>query len=457
MPMTITTRARQHPRVGRPRDASVSTQRGMASLALTLTLLLIAGLVLLHAHRHMVFDHRTSGHTERAHRAFALAESGLAWARTRLNDTTLIDPTSGTGCASSTTATARRFRAWYAPEVIVGSGLARNMQVPPDSKVACTIASDGTPSCRCPVPGQPPGIDTQLGEGFVVEFAAVPEDPEALRVTATGCVHAPQDCGSHAGGMGQSLDARAQVSMMFKRVPRLAAVPRAAATTGGEAALCGGLTLENLDAASGGFVVHAGGAVRLGAPPSCAFAAAPVLRSAVGVDVLTAMAARDPALASHAGTAEGYALTWLGTPLDAYAQQACVITARDAQERGAALVQATTRASRPCRWIWLDGPADVPAGSVIGIAPSDRHPGDPVLIVTASPLRIGAGARVHGLIHLDGSATDPLQPGASIVGALVARGAIRLSGGAVQLDRRVLSELAASGHYMKVPASWRDD
>ncbi len=76
------------------------TQRGAASLAVTLLLLFSVTLAVFFANRSLIFEQKTSANQLRATVAFEAAEAGLEWAIAQINDPPVLQ--AAPSCAPAT-------------------------------------------------------------------------------------------------------------------------------------------------------------------------------------------------------------------------------------------------------------------------------------------------------------------------------------------------------------------
>lgn len=428
-------------------------QRGVIALPSVMVLMLALALTMLYAHRHARWEQRGANHLLHARAAFEVAESGLAWARARLNDPSPIDPEAG-GCTPSGHARARSFRDLYAPNEVLSDGIGRALRPTGATRLMCSVANDGTPRCSCPT------SDTSLNtpseeDRFVVRIESDPHDRDVLRLHSMACLRNAASC-IDGNASAPNLDALARVSVKLKRTLRLAQLPRAPLTATGPVALCGGATLVNDSAHVDGWLAHAGGRMTIGTTPACAAMDRPSLQTPLSPSD-QALQSLDSSLGALGDRSDAFALRWLGRSWDAFRDESCHVTGGNADERGALLVAMTSRVQHPCTQVWIDGDATVPAGTIVGRPRSGHEPARPVLVATASRLRFASGSRVYGLVIVDGPMVDDIAADAQIVGALLVRGEARSSSGTLRFDLGALADLAVSGPFERVPGSWIDE
>ncbi|MFT3666159.1 PilX N-terminal domain-containing pilus assembly protein [Piscinibacter sp.] len=158
---------------------TLSSQRGAATLAVTLMLLAAMLVTLLAANRNLLIELRQSSNQADAALAFETAEAGLDWALARLND----DARTGGDCQAAATA-ARSFR-----EQLLDTGIATF--TPRGLAPACVHGASGW-ACGCGPMG--PVGPAANGPGFTVSVQPGPQDGRLLLV-ASACAHTAGVCG----------------------------------------------------------------------------------------------------------------------------------------------------------------------------------------------------------------------------------------------------------------------
>ncbi len=442
----------------------VSRQRGAITLGLTLVMLAVMALAMMLTAPALMLEQRTAAHQTRATAAFEWAEAGLAWTIARLNDRTALHPASNAACEPSASPNAKPFRDWYAPATVAPDLIDRDHTPPAQTRVACTMAEGGELLCSCPVPGMAPTVATTTARTFIVAIDDEPSDPHALRLTATACINSVDGCSETTRRDG---DASARIVTLVKRLPRLASLPNAPLTAGGWLQVCDAVSVENLATTSGGRLAHAGEAVQFGGlhqssamPPGatlCNANAAMRLTSSAGDLPAAQMMASDARLARLAADESALAHAFLGQTPPRYGDAACTVTGTSASERASNVLAAYRRVRNPCRHFMLDGDADF-TGATLGEPATPSRPAQPVLLATSSDIRLGSGTRIYGLVQLNHRASAWVMAGATVHGAVIARGSLRLAGhGLIQYDLGTLGALAASGDFVRVPGGWMDE
>ncbi|MBC7992510.1 MAG: hypothetical protein H7Z15_04615, partial [Rhizobacter sp.] len=195
-----------------------NSQRGTATIIVTLLLSFVALLSVVFAHRSVLFDAKASVNQYRSAQAREASEAGLAWALAQLNNSTPI----GDDCRPSDNATATAFR-----------------QRSVAAMRATCAARDGAWSCRCDGASVPATDGTPA---FTIQLAET-ETPDELQLQAIGA----------ASG------SRSQLQVRLGRLPGLDSLPAAALTVRGSASFgAGAFGVHHTDPASGGLTLHSG-------------------------------------------------------------------------------------------------------------------------------------------------------------------------------------------------------
>lgn len=190
-------------------------QRGAATLAIALMLLVAMLLVVLAAHRNLLIELRQSANQAEATVAFEAAEAGLEWASAMLNTSERL----GSDCRPSPLAS-ESFR-----ELHLDTALAEF--TPRELRPACVHDADGW-HCSCPgdAPAEPVVADDAVrSPAFALRLSAGPR-PGVLRLAATGCNRWAGDC--RPDGSGDSATARSEALIALQ--PALPAPPATALT-----------------------------------------------------------------------------------------------------------------------------------------------------------------------------------------------------------------------------------
>ncbi len=416
-------------------------QRGVASLAVSLLLLMAMLLSAACANRALLFEQRSSANQQRATQAFEAAEAGIDWAIAQLNAPRPVDER----CESLTGAGGGSFRERYL-SVDTDSGLhtpqlwksgAQDLALQP----GCVRSGRGW-SCACPSNGWPglmvaTGDDLAPQPAFSVQFSAEPR-PGLVRLTATGCSNSAGAC---RPGVAGRADAVVRLQVLLGLLPGVSVPPQAALTVRGTVEATGALGVHNTDTASGGLTVRAGGsligtAVRLGTAPGGAAEA-----SAATHDPALATIAPERLFASHFGLDR---TRWAHHP----AAQAvdCTLAC------GAAIAAAINTAGSN-RMVSIAGDATLDGPLTLGSA--ER----PVIVVVSGTAALRGDVTLHGVLYAADIRWDgPTGAAAGVQGAVISQSDFRGNGAPrLQRDAAVLRALQLhTGSFARVPGSWKD-
>lgn len=428
-------RAARPGRAWRPATpAAVRSQRGLAALTVAVALVFGMAVVALFAHRHLIFEQRSSANQARATRAFELAEAGLEWATARLND----PRAAATDCEPDSASPSFRER-YLAGNA--ASGFAPAL----DALPGCRIDAAGW-TCACPAPGTPPALGSRDAPGFALRFEAV--DAASVRVVSTGCTALAPPC--LPASAGPEADAHATVAAVLTLGPLLPVLPGAALTAVGPVRLSGVTTLANTgsadtDPATAGRLVDTGGAVEVGA--------AATLQGTPGSPSGAGLRADDLTLAAlQPGAPDAASITFFGRAMDALPRAVPVqrIAAATPDDAGAALARLVAEGHMAFHF---QGPARLPTG-VHGSA--ER----PLLLTSAHPITCAAApCIVHGLVYGAMAAREPGDlDGLDVHGAVVSAGAHESAASlSVAFDAAILRTLRhRSAALLRVPGTWQE-
>lgn len=432
---------------------SPASQRGAAALIVTQLLLFAMALLALFVHRGTLFEQRTAANQVRAARAFEAAEAGLEWAIAMLNAAGDIDTSCEPGAGGTS------FRDRYVPAVDAGG--VRDFQPLVDVRPGCSI--DGTAlDCSCPMTGSAALAGDRAG--FMVSFADVTDDPQAIELNATGCTNAGSACASGSG------DGLATVRVILKRRAPLRAVPAAALTSGSWTEVCGAFAIANRDARARGQLVDAGSRILIGQatyaagmprageamPPGCVgHSASPSLETLPGTPAALAMVAADDDLHLLSSSHDTLFPAIFGMPLAQFRTHnaSCGIAGNDATANALAVIDKHRDAALKCRAFIVDGPLRFTGEASLGSA--ER----PVVIVSTGSMRLEGRHEIWGLLYAESAEWGGSGGGSTVVhGAAAARQSFRNAGsGSIDYDARLLETLLGQdGRMVRVPGSWRD-
>lgn len=382
-------------------------ERGAATLVVIVALLGAMALTVLFVNRGLLLEARMSANQARSTVAFEAAEAGVEWALAQLNAPERI----GTDCRPEAAA-ASSFRARYLAS---------------DLRPACTRRGPVW-ACSCPTAGAavlpaPSGDDD--APAFSVAFGPGPR-PDVATLVSTGTTN---------GGAAQ-----ARIAVSVALVPALASAPVAALTTRGDIGVgAAPIAVFDLDPASAGVGLHAGGSVD---------ANAVTFTGPAGASSAGRIAGLDGALAALDG--ERLFVSFFGLSKSAWRTQPMTRRLRCTVDCGAELAT-TIGIDVAAPMVWIDGDAVVEGPLTLG------RPDRPVVILVEGSLQLRGDVTVHGLVYASGIAWTGSASGAQVHGALVSEsGYAGDAAVALSRDAAVLAALRRTGTYVKLPGSWRD-
>jgi Tfp pilus assembly protein PilX len=421
-------------------------QRGAGALIVTMLLLFASSIVVFYLNRGLIFEQKTSANQARSTSAFEIAEAGLEWATGMLNSPYDIT----TNCSLLATSNLS-FRTKY-----IRTGANTNVLSTTNTFPGCKL-SGTTLTCSCPnlaAAGSEAvaSLGAAVQPSFTITFADV-GDPQAVRVTSTGCTAQAGACkpltALSAATTGNS-DAWAQVSVILKLRPLLRAAPSAALTCGTSCAPGSSYNIINTDVASNGYLIDAGTTIST-APGT-------TLTTIPGQPVQNAMIANDASLSALASadtsTCSNSTLfkTYYGIPIADYAASPQVKTINCPSDCTSAIDSALADG-----WNTFYFPVGFSyhGNGTIG-APGA---GNGVNFVTAGTADINGTATIYGQIFANETLLNDLGSGNStIIGAVVSCRAMTSTGnGTIQYDSNALGGTGLKpGVMARVPGSWRD-
>lgn len=182
--------------------AQRTVPRGFAALAFVLVLLFTMSLALLWSGRSLLFEQRAAANQQRQAVAFAAAESGLEWARARLNEARAVDAQC-LAVAAGTTFRDRFAAPWVAapwvtaavPESDAAQPMRSGYAPPAGLRARCRVEPAAL-VCQCAAASSWAGTDDR--PSFTVELSAVADEGRALWLVARGCSGGSEACASAA-------------------------------------------------------------------------------------------------------------------------------------------------------------------------------------------------------------------------------------------------------------------
>jgi len=417
-------------------------QRGVAALAVTLLLFLAMCLVAAYANRGLLFEQRASANQYRAAQAFEAAEAGIEWGIAQLNQPQRIDGQCLPTANAANTSFRERFVQSQPDTARLEPVTWMSGTTPVALQAACVRGTAGW-TCSCPSNGLPALAAAGSDDGmphpaFAVQFSAEAQ-PGLIRITSTGCSSADGPC--RPGSAGRP-DASARLQVVLGLLPGLRVAPTAALTVKDSVDVgAAALGVHNVDVASGGITVRAGGsllgtALRLTTAPG----------GAAGASVLT----QDAALASI--DSDRLFATHFGVDKASWNTHAAV-QAIDCRSECAARVAAAIDGQAANRMVSITGDARLTGPVALG------SPTQPVLLVVNGTLTLSGDVMLHGLVYAsDIRWDDSSNPQAQVRGALISASAYRGNGTPdLHHDAAVLRALQRhTGSLARVPGSWRD-
>ena len=415
-------------------------QRGAAALIVTLALSIAMLLVAAFANRNLVFEQRTSANQYRSTQAFEAAEAGLEWATAQLNNNARI----GADCLPSSEVADASFRDRYLNYRPASAAFSvatwDNAGVPTPRQAACVRGETGW-ACSCPTSGfasliAPSG--SAPAPAFTVQFQA-DSQPGIVRLVAMGCTSLAGAC---VAGTAATSDATARIELALALVPGLKTAPGATLTSRGNVdAGAAALGLHNIDVASGGIAVHAGGSViatqsRVSAP--------------AGSPSNDAIAANDDTLASL--DANALFASIFGMSKTAWQSQSVVKSLGcDGNCANALLSLIDEGIVNPLIHVAGDLRLDGPL--VLGT------PQRPIVIVADGAVQLHGAVVIHGVLYSRTlSWDDTAASGALLHGAAITEDGYSGNGSPdLSYDAEILATLRGrTGSFARVNGSWRD-
>jgi Tfp pilus assembly protein PilX len=435
-----------------------SQQRGAAALAVALILLFGVTIVAFFANRGFIFEQRTSANQYRSTRAFEMAEAGLEWAVSRLNDDRIM--AAQPSCA--TTGGATSFPDRYLP--ITAAGFTYDAT----RRAACSIAANGATTCQCATAGTDP---TAIGAAdlprFLIEFRD-PGVPYAVEIVSWGCTGAGLPC---TPGSATRPDATAVVRALYMMKPAFPNAPGAGLVTGLSAVTGGNIHVINLDPKSNGITINSGTSVELGTGTNVSTLPGTPDRASILDndpslnDLTTADANGDAFFSTFFGeTQADYQAnekTWLITDSSANCPtgaQRCTVCGT-ANACGSAISAAYDAGFQR---FWTDTDAtfqnNLPAVGTLGTAQK------PITIASSASVELKGAMVAYGILYAATlTASEDWNYSGSgngkIFGAMVSRGSFNKGGtGTLDLiyDPNIFAPQNSRGTMVRVPGSWRD-
>jgi Tfp pilus assembly protein PilX len=447
----------------RPFLHSRRVQRGASALIVTMLLLFTSTIVVFYLNRGLIFEQKTSANQLRSTSAFEVAEAGIEWATGMLNSP--YDITTDCSLLATTNVS---FRTKY-----IQTGANSNVLAATNTYPGCKI--NGTIlTCSCPnVAAAGNEAVASLGAAVLPSFTVtfegvggaggpgVPDDPQAVRVTSTGCTaqagackpltvttSTADDLTTNPATTGNS-DAWAQVSVILKLRPLLRAGPQGPLTCGTSCAPGGAYDIINTEIASNGYLVNAGTTITTGNGVTYqTIPGQPIQNALVANDAsLHAVASGDPTCSNSA-----MFKTYMGITLAEYAASPQTKTISCPANCTALMDNALGEG-----WKSFYFPAGFKyvGNGTIG-APGA---GNGLNLVSLGTIDISGTTTAYGLVFSNRVVFDDLGTGNSAINGAVVACADQTSNGngTIRYDSNALGGPGLRpGVMARVPGSWRD-
>lgn len=422
--------------------------RGVASLAVVTSLLLLITVGVLYLTQNLIAEQRAAATAGNRVAAQEAAEAGLSWAQHMLNRPEAINASCAALSSSGTS-----FRRLY----VQPGGPAAALSPAPLSP-GCKVSATGL-RCNCPTSsgasaGAPSG---GVDPAFAVTFSAALDangapSPDAVRITATGCSQLEGACtpGIRAGGSGP--DAVSQASVIVKLQALVRSRPAAALTCTGACTVSASTRVINRDTNTNGMLINAGGSIS-----GCTRSTCLPLQGTPFPEVLKPSDSTLSAIATQDGNCSASALfrRYFYQPISDFAtspgvrvMNSCADGASCAQQMGAALAQGYRAFLLPPGFT-LDGSQ----GAVIGSS------SDPLVLVAQGLLRISGGSTIHGMIFSnDPNPQNLIIDNATVRGTVVGCGPLTLNRTAtIDYAPQTMTALIKSPQvFRRLAGSWTD-
>lgn len=422
------------------------SQRGVATLVISLLLLFIASLGALYVNRGVLAEQRASGNQMQTTLTHEMGEAALEWATGMLNAPYDV----GNACTFDNSAGMRSFRKRYV--MSEWDAASPTTEVKPVTTVfpGCKMnPTTGALTCHCPEKPASGNATTNLGTaqqpGFTVAFQAVPGDTDAVKITAWACPAQAATCASDTFG-GSDGNARLTVTLKLGLSPR---PPSAPLTCGTSCDINGSLNVVNKDVATNGILVNAG--------TSIVPANGTTMSTLSGLPTENALVANDQSLydlSSHDLTCDKSSIfkAYFGMTIERY---------RDSPTTKTISCGSANDCKTKIDDAYAQGWRSFYFASDLHLSGNNTYGSrtDPVIFVTPNAIDFNGNNVIYGLIFSNSADWDDLGTGsAHIYGAQVTCAAYRGTGnGTIEYDPDALKNARRmSAPLVRVPGSWRD-
>jgi Tfp pilus assembly protein PilX len=444
-------------------------QRGVGALVVVMVLFFIMSMVAAYSSRNMIFEQRTSANNARSTQAFEAAEAGLEWAIAMLNGGRVTDQ-----CTDSANVALDNFRDRHLSMDADGVIVPRkwlDAGAETDFHPSCTFNGNAW-DCSCPgnagpALAAPAGTAPTFRITFEAVPAALPHEPDLIRVYAQGCSGFGTPC---VAGAANRADAVADVTAVLGLAQPLTQTPAAALTVRGRLDAPDAVQVANADVTSGGVTINAGEAV---VAPNFALSTLPGMPASASMREDDGSLSRDVVPAGGLTRGEMMFLAAFAMPPAAYRVQPAVMKMTCGGGAGCAELLENNAVQFAGRVIWVDGDLTIEDGADITLG----IPTKPVLLIVSGNLNIGDGSTftLNGMLYTrgaswtTGAAADVLVRGAVVAEGLdspgLDDGSFTINGApAIVFDTEVINHLKKAqlrnvmdfGSFVRVPGSWRD-
>lgn len=305
-------------------------------------------------------------------------------------------------------------------------------------------------TCSCPtVPSSGSAfatLNTAVLPSFTVVFSAT-SDPEAVRITVTGCTEQQAACTPSTSG---NSDATATVSSILKLRPLLRATPASPLTCGTTCAIGGSYNVVNLDASTGGILINAGIGITQGSGTNTSIPGQPIANALVSNDTSLSVLASTDSTCSNSSMFSAY----FGSTIPQYAASPLTKTIANCGSANTCGGLVDTAYNDGWRSFYFpDGfVRNASSGNLGSVS-------DPVTIVTDAEFNVNGNIDIYGMVFSNSANINAVGTGtANIHGALVTCTEFNNSGnGTLEYNPIVLKSVRRStGSLVRVPGSWTD-
>lgn len=422
------------------------SQRGIATMVVSLLLLFIASLGALYVNRGVLAEQRASGNQMQATLTHEMGEAALEWATGMINAPYDI----GSACTFQNATGNTSFRKRYV--MSEWNAATPTSEVRPATTIfpGCKVnPATGALTCHCP--DKPADVEpTNLGSaehpGFTVAFEAVPGQSDAVKVTAWACPAQAATCSSTSFASGDG-NARLSVILKLGLSPRPPAAPL---TCGTSCDIGGSFNVSNTDVATNGTLINAGTTITMGSGQHD-------LETLSGQPVQNAMIENDASLynlSKNDANCDKSAVfkAYFGMTIERFRDSPTtkVISCGSASDCKS---QIDTSYAQGWRSFYFATDLQLSGNNTYG------SQADPIIFVTPNAIKINGDNTFYGLLFSNNADWNNIGTGsAEIHGAQVTCASYKTNGnGTVTYDPDALNNARRmSAPMVRVPGSWHD-